>query len=265
MDKMRNEYVADVGDYGKYSLLQHLSGSDFALGVVWYLNLRQESNEHGGFTEYLDPKSEELFASFPPAKRRRYENLRRCNEPLHAELRLIVRNGEVGRNVCAVKDRGLLGPRSIFFSRPVGLEGEIINREDWQTGAVDCVKDCDIVMLDPDNGLLTGEKMAQEWKYAFKCEVKAFASKHTVVLYQHINRASPASDQIDTLRTELIQTLPERKIHVLRFQRGSSRLFCVIPQHRHEPALTKRLQQMLARWDDHQGWRHAHFELVPNR
>ena len=207
---MRNEYVADIGDYGKYSLLQHLSERDFTIGVVWYLNLRRESNEHGGFTEYLDPKSDKLFASFPPAKRRRYENLRRCNELLHTQLRFMVRNGQVGRNVCALKELGLLGPHCIFFSRPVGLEGEHVDREDWKTGAVNRVKDCDIVMLDPDTGLLMGET-TQGWKYAFMGEVKAFASKHTVVLYQHINRASPASDQNPQAPEELDPNASRKK------------------------------------------------------
>jgi hypothetical protein len=35
---MRDSYVADVGDFGKYALLNALAGDDLRLGVLWYCN-----------------------------------------------------------------------------------------------------------------------------------------------------------------------------------------------------------------------------------
>ena len=44
---MRHEYVGDIGDFGKYALLKALAGNDLTLGVVWYLNVVNESNNDG--------------------------------------------------------------------------------------------------------------------------------------------------------------------------------------------------------------------------
>src|SRR5947209_11324823 len=44
---MRHEYVGDVGDFGKYALLNALASKDMPLGVVWYLNTCIESNNDG--------------------------------------------------------------------------------------------------------------------------------------------------------------------------------------------------------------------------
>lgn len=41
---MQNRYVGDVGDFGKYTLLNALASSGLRLGVVWYLNEFEEGN-----------------------------------------------------------------------------------------------------------------------------------------------------------------------------------------------------------------------------
>ena len=49
---MQNRYVGDIGDYGKYSLLKALAGSDLSLGILWYLNEAEEENGDGRYTTY---------------------------------------------------------------------------------------------------------------------------------------------------------------------------------------------------------------------
>lgn len=57
---MKDNYVADIGDYGKYALLRHLTASREdgtappALGVVWYLTEHTEENNDGRHTRYLE-------------------------------------------------------------------------------------------------------------------------------------------------------------------------------------------------------------------
>jgi hypothetical protein len=58
---MRDSYVADVGDFGKYALLNALSGNDLRLGVLWCCNSLAEATQDGRFTVYpelrtCDPK-----------------------------------------------------------------------------------------------------------------------------------------------------------------------------------------------------------------
>ena len=34
---MKNQYVGDIGDYGKYGLLRFLAGHGIKIGINWYL------------------------------------------------------------------------------------------------------------------------------------------------------------------------------------------------------------------------------------
>ena len=49
---MKNQYVGDIGDYGKYSLLRAFSEAGIRVGVNWYLTEDDGSND-GKFTSYL--------------------------------------------------------------------------------------------------------------------------------------------------------------------------------------------------------------------
>ena len=54
---MKNQYVGDIGDYGKYALLRAFANEGIKVGVNWYLTEDDGSND-GKFTEYL--RSDEL-------------------------------------------------------------------------------------------------------------------------------------------------------------------------------------------------------------
>src|SRR5215510_14269661 len=47
---MRDSYVADVGDFGKYALLNALAGNDLRLGVLWCCNSEPDATRDGRFT-----------------------------------------------------------------------------------------------------------------------------------------------------------------------------------------------------------------------
>jgi hypothetical protein len=54
---MRDSYVADVGDFGKYALLNALAGDDLRLGVLWCRNILEETSSDGRFTQYDELKA----------------------------------------------------------------------------------------------------------------------------------------------------------------------------------------------------------------
>lgn len=49
---MKNQYVGDIGDYGKYSLLRAFAEEGVKVGVNWYLTDNDGSND-GKFVDYL--------------------------------------------------------------------------------------------------------------------------------------------------------------------------------------------------------------------
>lgn len=50
---MKNQYVGDIGDYGKYALLRAFALDGVKVGVNWYLTEDDGSND-GKFTSYLN-------------------------------------------------------------------------------------------------------------------------------------------------------------------------------------------------------------------
>lgn len=49
---MKDQYVGDIGDYGKYALLQAFAKAGVRVGVNWYLTDNDGSND-GKFVNYL--------------------------------------------------------------------------------------------------------------------------------------------------------------------------------------------------------------------
>ena len=49
---MKNQYVGDIGDYGKYGLLRFLANRGIKIGVNWYLT-DDDGSSDGKFTKYL--------------------------------------------------------------------------------------------------------------------------------------------------------------------------------------------------------------------
>ena len=50
---MKNQYLGDLGDYGKYGLLRYLAEQGVRIGINWYLT-EDDSSTDGKFKDYLD-------------------------------------------------------------------------------------------------------------------------------------------------------------------------------------------------------------------
>ena len=57
---MKNQYVGDIGDYGKYGLLRFLAGHGIKIGINWYLTENDRSAD-GKFTDYLKRPEERIY------------------------------------------------------------------------------------------------------------------------------------------------------------------------------------------------------------
>src|SRR6185295_7054857 len=94
---------------------------------------------------------------------------------------------------------------------------------------------CDIVFVDPDNGLQcrsVGPHARLGPKYAFEEELLPILDRgQTLVAYHHTARQAPAETQIRARLRAFADLRPGLcdEILALRFRRGSSRAFLIIP------------------------------------
>lgn len=194
---MQNRYVGDVGDYVKYALLRRiLEVEGGQLGVAWYL-YPDEANGDGGHTEYLyHPKS---------------ESWQHLDPELFQKLKALVDRKE--RCISAIqKDSGIFGGNTHYFSQelkpPRILRANTVAnhraRGEWRRTWFDKLREsldaCNVIFVDPDNGLFENEDYrygtVDHWKRIPLREVEELASNgRTVVIYHHHRRKSGEIDR----------------------------------------------------------------------
>ena len=259
---MQNRYVGDLGDFGKFGLLRALCAnseggnrSPLSLGVVWYLVPDEGHNSDGKFIKFLEPSAQNQ------------QQYRFCDPALYDALRDIVTSG--ARNVTSVRSMGVLPLETLYHDTPLsfdqvhGSRAQVRNlrtefRRRWLKDALHSTDGCDLVFLDPDNGLEVKVETHQPHgpKYAFFDELFPFSEREqSLVVYHHIGRRGSAVDQIRSRFAQIEERL-ERTSFALLYHRGSARAFFLIPAERHADVLVSKVDEFLD-----SPWR-RHFELI---
>ncbi len=218
---MKNQYVGDIGDYGKYSLLRSFSASGVKVGVNWYLTENDNSND-GKFTNYFKNK----------------EEFRRYDPELFDSLKNIAT--KKNKSVQDIEQVDII-PNSIFYSEFLSLKGKPSEREEkrklWFANSINALRSADLIFMDPDNGLLEDANTCKPGaeKYVLPDEVKQyFMGGHNVVYYCHKGRRSLF--QWFDYKSLMFNMIPEAKPAILTFHKGSQRSYIFLI---HEKDFTK--------------------------
>jgi len=177
---VRDEYVGDIGDFGKYILLRELSAigeGNIRIGVNWYYNTRPE-----GATGYLSSSNSNDY--------------RKLDGQLFDRLKDIV--APCRRKVYEIEKTSVLPKVSQYYRVAIPYAATTsaarqADRENWFKGSLSVLANADAVFLDPDNGIETPAvniTQADAVKYAFIDEVKQYYDKgQSVIIYNHRNRS----------------------------------------------------------------------------
>ena len=252
--QMQDRYTGDVGDFGKYGMLRRLCGlrdgaEPLKLGVVWYRPapeaVESESAADGKHINYLSTGPEGLYQP--------------CDPPLYAALREIVECNS--RSVEAVERAAMLGSDAVFYGGYIPDPGKRARGEDrvrdrlrWVEDALETTGGCDVVFLDPDNGLEPQSiSTTNAPKYVYLSEVeKWFGRGQSVVVYHHLGRNGTHAEQIARWLKRLGRRFGPAEIFALRFRRGTSRAFFVLATAEHAGVLRERAKALTAApWGEH--------------
>ena len=242
---MQDRYVGDVGDFGKYGLLRALcqadtGGEELSLGVIWYLVPDEGHNDDGKHVSYLLPEREATY--------------RPCEPELYDRLRRLIRDG--ARSVGEIRRRGALPLGTTYYEAALSFADVPFNRrralrEQWLRDAAQAVDGTDIVFVDPDNGLETKKRRETKTgpKHVYYDEIEPYVSRgQSAVVYHHLGHyrgghEQEIRDRLQALIANL--ALPERPFAV-RYRRGTSRAFFILPASRHTAALKRRVESLLS-------------------
>ncbi len=210
---MKNQYVCDIGDYGKYSLLRYIARDNVSIGVNWYLTNNDTTND-GKYKEYLSR-----------------DNLSQYDFEVFECLRTIYNSG----NRVTVLDiqKSNVIPNAVFYSKNVDFCGTPSERKklrsEWFERSIKAFKDVRLIFMDPDNGLLTrgdGAKRGVE-KYILPEEVFRYYNEgHDVVYYCQRGRRSK-DKWVEYLQT-ISKDIPDAGSIVITYHKGTQRSYVFI-------------------------------------
>ncbi len=236
---MQDRYAFDVGDFGKFGLLRHLTRSPPRLpgqavkpplGVLWYATEVDDASDTGKFLDYLELDN----FGMPSAAADLY---RTCDPHLYDLFRWHMQEDRT-RSMAMLESIVPL-PAPTQFHREITGRG-VAARDIWFKGAFAAVSECPIVFCDPDNGIASSaiEKAGSVQHVRVQELERLHKDGHGLVVYHHLNRNEPHLSQIlywiDRLRSF------GSGATAVRFRRGNGRAFFVIPGDR-APDLVRRL------------------------
>ena len=227
---MQDHFVGDVGDFANNGLLRWLTGmhgprmdAPLPLGVAWYYN--HDACRDGNFTSYLDDT---------PANWHRFEV---CDPILYDALMDLFRNDN--RSVEALEQIGIL-PQGTAYHRELLCWRTV--REAWLNGALRETADSQLVFVNPDNGIVSGQISPSSPKHVSMGELSEFAAKgKSLVVYHHLGRRGAHIGQIGDIREALRRELG-LPVYVLRFRAFQARAYFIVIQPCHQPIIEVRLE-----------------------
>ena len=233
---MQNRYAGDIGDFGKLGLLRAIAETGLRIGVNWYLVPDEKHNGNGRFTGYL---RDEAFCN--------------CDPPLWDALRHIIDGNN--RTVHALESASILD--AVYYSKSLDYAclakaERQIRRKQWHSEAIEQLGECDVIFVDPDNGLLVPSAAGtpSDVKYAFPDELmEYYRHGKTVIYYQHKARKKDFfyCDQ----HRRLFMTNCDMPGLGLKFTRTSLRYYFFLLCPEHERILTECVRKMLSSpWKD---------------
>lgn len=229
---MKNQYVGDVGDYSKYSLLRFFSEAGVKVGINWYLTEDDSSND-GKHISYLEK-----------------EDMRRYDSVVFDALKKLVDNGN--RSVQAVQDSGIID-NALYYDDLLKIQGNPPEKEHrriyWFNKSMDALAGSDIIFMDPDNGLMdNNDYLAKNAdKYIFPNEIKRYYNEgYNVVYYCHKGRRTYT--QWDDYKNAMFDRIPDAKPVILTFHKGTQRSYIFLIHPMDYVEYRKIIDRFRSRW-----------------
>ena len=230
---MKNQYVGDIGDFGKYSLLREFSERGIKVGVNWYLTEDDGSND-GKFTGYLNKG-----------------DLRRYSPQIFDVLKKVV--SKHGKSVEDIEKSGVISG-AIFYKeclRPIGTPGDREQeRMSWFQESIYELEGAELIFLDPDNGLYRNDDASARGaeKYILPEEVESyFLSGKNVVYYCHKGRRP--ENQWQEYKRMMFDRLQDAKPLAITYHKGSQRSYIFLIHDKDYENYERIIENFVSRWD----------------
>ncbi len=226
---MQDNYVGDIGDYGKYGLLRKICLAGLSLSVNWYKTVPKKTNTQndGKFVNYLSN----------PEKYREYD------PHLFDSLYKIV---------CTENQRKIerIEKENLFIAKCFSDEIRG-NRLCWHQNALNQTANTEVIFLDPDNGLETVKMFSSNGateKHVKWAEIKDYYDRgQSVILYQHLPRITK-EQLIDSIMSFQKEYLKADFVKLLEFPKYTNRFYFIFSHEKHIGKFEMICNSMVEQW-----------------
>lgn len=227
---MKNQYIGDIGDYGKYSLLRFLKDTGIEIGVNWYLT-PDDGRTDGNHTEYL---SDIRMRIYDP-------------EVYDAMKRIAYRENKA---IQMVEQNEILSGMSFYhemmdFSRLHWRERPEA-RQRWHERAMLALRDASLIFADPDNSLSIRKKPTNKdaQKYILPAEISDYYHRNQQIMYYH-HRSRKTADGWLKEKQQIKEYIPDAKLLALSFHRWNARTYIFVLHENKFDFYTRILKEFL--------------------
>jgi hypothetical protein len=233
---MQDKYVGDIGDFGKYILLNEIC-KEFKLGVNWFY---VKGKKEGGDKEYR--------YRYLKDENKNSEKYEPCCPDLYRKFRRLGIAENNNRNIAKFEEARILPTETAFYRKPLP-RGEAERKEWFKESIGEFEKEkVDIIFLDPDNGIQPtpqkDKKGKDATKYVFYDEIERYYKLgKSLVIYNHRDR-SPKDEYDGKIFGIKDYVKFSRSIRVLKFKRFFVRHYVFLIQNNHEKVIDKTIEHL---------------------
>lgn len=210
---MKNQYVGDIGDYGKYGLLRFLASYGIKIGVNWFLTENDGSTD-GKFTTYLKNPADRVY-----------------DPELFDALQNIADHPD--KTVKMIEQAGII-PGAEFYGELLkgsSLEADARewNRRLWFNNSTLMLGNAELIFADPDNGISYRKtaRTKDSEKFILPEDVaEYYNSGRNVVYYCHKGRRK--QEAWDQAKEEIRNHIRDVQLLAVTCHRGTQRSYIFV-------------------------------------
>ena len=210
---MKNQYVGDIGDYGKYGLLRFIQSKGISIGVNWYLT-PDDTRTDGKFIDYLNDTDMRGFDG------ELFDEMKRLAFLSNKSVQMVEESG-VLKNALFYND--LLDLDSLDSSRRTE------QRKLWHVNALKKLSGVELVFADPDNSLSSTKSASQKGnqKFILPNEVMDYYERGQNVVYYH-HRSRKNEEGWLAEKTIMKAYLPDSKLLAVSSHKWANRAYIFV-------------------------------------
>lgn len=227
---MQDNYIGDIGDYGKYGLLREVCAEAMSLSVNWYRVVPKKTGkkDDGKYINYLSMP--QLYREYDPT--------------LFDSLYKIVKL-EQERRIERIEKENVL--QAVYFSKEIGA-----GRLSWHRQALEKTQGTEVVFLDPDNGLETSKMYQTDGateKHVRWAELKDYYTRgQNVILYQHRPQMMKKEKCIESVMHFQKNYLLADCVKVLEFPKYTNRFYFMFLHENFKTTFDRICCSMVQKW-----------------